>query len=93
MSYNPNEQRAHLAGLAHAMEVGVDLPGLDGFNERRAANAGPVLKPFTVRIGPRGAPRLEFGAMSRSSVECFTQHVDLCEVGERCEIVAAGVTA
>ena len=34
MSYNPNEQRAHLAGLAHAMAVGVDLPGLNGFGER-----------------------------------------------------------
>lgn len=47
------------------------------------------LRVFTVRIGRSGAPRLEFPAMSRSSAECAIQHMDLCEVGERCEIVPA----
>lgn len=57
-----------------------------------AAHSGE-LRPFLVKIGPRGAPRLEFAAMSPSSAQCFMQHFDLAEPGERCEIVAAGAVS
>lgn len=43
------------------------------------------LRAFTIRIGRRGAPRVEFGAMAPDSVTAVMQHICLAEVGERCE--------
>jgi hypothetical protein len=45
------------------------------------------MKRFKVQIGPRkDQPRLSFEAMAASAGECFEQHSDLAEVGERVEI-------
>jgi hypothetical protein len=44
---------------------------------------------FTITIGRRDAPRLEFAAMATDSAAAFNQHVDLAEVGERVEVTPA----
>jgi hypothetical protein len=44
---------------------------------------------FTITIGRRESPRLEFAAMATDSAAAFNQHVDLAEVGERVEITLA----
>jgi hypothetical protein len=43
---------------------------------------------YRITIGRRSAPRLEFQAMSPDSCTCAAQHADLCEVGERLEVVS-----
>lgn len=48
------------------------------------------MKAFQINIGQRGAPRLSFGCMARSSVEAVQQHSDLAEEGERVEAVPVG---
>lgn len=62
-------------------------------NDAALAAGDGTQRAFVVRIGRRGAPRLEFTAMSPSSAQCFMQHFDLAEPGERCEIVAAGAVS
>lgn len=47
------------------------------------------LHAFTIRIGKKDAPRLEFSCMAVDSSTAFMQHMDLAEVGERCEVIAA----
>ncbi len=44
---------------------------------------------FTITIGRRESPRLEFAAMATDSAAAFNQHVDLAEVGERVEVTPA----
>jgi hypothetical protein len=45
------------------------------------------MKRFKVQIGPRkDQPRLSFEAMAPSAGECFEQHSDLAQIGERVEI-------
>lgn len=45
------------------------------------------MKPFLIRVGPRGAPRLSFACMSADSFTAFDQHADLADRGERVEVL------
>jgi hypothetical protein len=49
---------------------------------------GPLRK-FWVLIGQRNAPRVRLEVMARSSLQATQQHVDMCEIGERLEVIAA----
>ena len=55
-----------------------------------AANdtAPHTLRPFQVRIGQRGDPRIAFECMAPDSVTAVQQHMCLAGVGERCEVEA-----
>ena len=55
-----------------------------------AANdtAPHTLRPFTIRIGQRGDPRICLDVMATDSVTAAMQHMCLAGVGERCEVEA-----
>lgn len=55
------------------------------FAESASLQVQSQLKPYTVTVGKR----LSFTAMAKSSTECFMQHMDLAEVGEKVTVLAA----
>ena len=44
------------------------------------------MRAYTVTIGPRDNPRLQFEAMAVDSFACQLQHLDLCKFGERMSV-------
>jgi hypothetical protein len=52
-----------------------------------AAMGVAVMRAFIVRIGPRGAPRLEFSTIAESSARATEEHLHKCRPGERLEVI------
>lgn len=70
-----------------ALSAAQAMPSAMAANES-AMEDGPLHK-FVVTIGPRNAPRVRMEVMARSSAQATQQHVDMCEIGERLEVIAA----
>lgn len=50
------------------------------------------MQTFTITIGRRGEPRLQFACMAPDSSTAVMQHIELAEVGERVEVQIAECT-